>query len=1060
MYRQYLVVIAILILVGIMTFFKKNDNVNENDWENPLVYNINREDPRAHFHYYESEKYAQINDPNKSKYFISLNGKWKFNFSKNPDERPIDFYKDDFNDSDWRLINVPGHWELQGWSKPIYLDEEYPFPADPPSIPRIKNEVGSYRKSFQHPVYWRGRDVFIRFSGIRSAFYLWINGQKVGYSQGSKTPAEFNISTYVKNGQNSISIEVYKFSDGSYLEGQDTWRLSGIERGVYVYSVPKTKVVDFNVHSGLDSSFKNGEFKLGVDLYSSEKNNGKHVISAILSKEGESRNSRTVLDSTIKAKIIDKQTIWFKKNIKNVYKWSAEEPNLYNLQVTLSDPFGKTLQSFTQQVGFRTIQINDGLLKVNGKPITIRGVNRHEWDPNNGRAVTEASMVEDIKIMKRNNINAVRCSHYPNQEVWYELCNEYGLYVINEANIEAHGMRFHHNGYKQLTNDSTWSGQWIDRGQRMFERDKNQPSIIMWSMGNEAGDGKNFENLYKWLKDKDSSRPVVYEPASKKNHSDIAFPMYKDIKYLLKYVQGNKSKPLILCEYAHAMGNSVGNLKDYWDIIDRYESLQGGFIWDFADQTIEKENEDGDKFWAYGGDFDDQVYDNDSNFCANGLVAADRSPNPHIYEVKKVYQPIGFEEIDLANGRVKITNKYDFIDLDHLDFSYKIIGNGKTEMSGVLNSFNLKPYESRSLTFNLFSIIPRPGVEYFLLVEARLKKANRLLPKNHIIAWEQFRLPISRLDLPMETNELLPTSVLYKDQGIEVRGDEFSLSFNLENGFLEKYNYRNNEVIKNSLKPFFWRAPTDNDLGNGMPERCDIWRNAHDELIMQSLDTSVIENIKIVNARYFHEKSGSSIELNYKIYGNGILKIKQTLYPSGAENPELPRFGMKVSINETFDNLEWFGRGPHESYWDRKTSAKIDRYKGKVIDQTYKYVRPQETGNKTDIRWLALYNGSIGLMVKGLPVFDGSVHHYDYALLDYYKRSQRHGKTDITKGDQIDLIVDYKQMGVGGDNSWGAKPHPKYTLPMDTTVYNLEYAIIPFNKKNELDALSRLNMDN
>ena len=1056
MNKQILSIIGILILVGGLIFINNNKKVLIYDWENQSIYKVNRQEPVAHFFPYESERYALIGNPEKSKFFISLNGEWDFYFSKNPNERPKEFYRSDFDISDWKTIDVPGHWELQGWSQPIYLDEEYPFPPDPPNIPILNNEVGSYRRSFQYPAYWRGRDVFIHFSGVRSAFYCWVNGEKVGYSQGSKTPAEFNITPYLKNGTNHISVEVYRYSDGSYLEGQDTWRLSGIERDVYIYSVPKTRVSDFFVQSGLDSLYKNGKFKLGVDLISGESNTGKHVVRVRLSEIG--GEVETVYDSLYKVKIDSSQTVWFEKSIKNVMKWNAEEPNLYQLHINLSDPFGKILQSFTQKVGFRQIEIADGNLKVNGKVITLRGVNRHEWDPLKGRAIDEKSMINDIKIMKQNNINAVRCSHYPNQVRWYELCSEYGLYVIDEANIEAHGMRFHDKSYQKITNDSLWTGQWLDRGKRMVERDKNQSSIIIWSMGNEAGDGENFKKLYKWIKRSDPTRPVVYEPAKSKSHTDITFPMYKNLEFIFKYADTNPTKPLILCEYAHAMGNSVGNLQDYWDVIEKYKSLQGGFIWDFVDQTIYKTTSDSIGYWGYGGDFKGPFLENDSNFCANGLVSPDRKPNPHLNEVKKVYQPIKFEAIDLSNGKIKITNKYDFKNLDNLKFMYNIIGDGKSKFSGELSSLQLEPGESKSLTFNLFSIIPEPGVEYFLLLEVKTETSNNLIPKDHLIAWEQFRLPISRYTIPIDSKEFFPVSIEFIDSSILVKGDDFRLSFNQQSGLLDQYNYRSVSLLQSELHPFFWRAPTDNDLGNGMPERCAIWRSAHEEIVLQSLDTSVIENIANIDAMYVHEETKIQLNINYSVYGNGIIKIKQTLYPSGIVLPELPRFGMKMSVPKTFKNLDWFGRGPHESYWDRKTSAKIGRYSGKVWDQTFAYVRPQETGNKTDVRWMALSNGSVGLMAKGLPTFDGSVHQYSYSVLDYTKNSQRHGKIDIMPGEQIDWIIDYKQMGVGGDNSWGAKPHDKYTLPMDTTVYNLEYAIMPFHKGNILEQLSKINI--
>ena len=1057
MNKQITLIIGLLILAsGIIILNKNSQNIPVYDWENHTVFNINREKPRAHFIPYESEKYALIGEPKRSKFYISLNGKWKFFHSKNPFDRPKDFYKTEFDLSNWKTIDVPGHWELQGWSQPIYLDEEYPFPVDPPKIPIERNEVGSYYKSFDYPAYWRGRDVFIRFSGVRSAFYFWINGAKVGYSQGSKTPAEFDITKYIKNGRNHVHVEVYKYSDGSYLEGQDTWRLSGIERDVSIYSLPKTRVSDYFINSTLDSGYNHGLFNLSVDLLSNEPGSGKYVVKALLSSIG--GKSETVYDTTYKTKIDSAKTIWFKKTIKNIKPWNAEQPNLYQLQITLLDPFGKTLQSFTQSVGFRKVEIINGQLRLNGKSLTIRGVNRHEWDPLKGRFIDEKSMINDIKIMKENNINAVRCSHYPNQERWYELCNEYGLYVVNEANIEAHGMRFHDKGYGVLTDDTTWEKQFLDRGKRMVERDKNQPCVIMWSMGNEAGDGNNFKTLYNWIKNRDKTRPVVYEPAKGKSHTDIHFPMYKNLGYISNYAKQYPNKPLILCEYAHAMGNSVGNLVDYWDIIDKYESLQGGFIWDLIDQTIYK-TKNGTGFWAYGGDFEGPFSDNDSNFCANGLLAADRSKNPHMEEVKKVYQPIKFDEIDLSNGKVKITNNYNFRNLDHLKFSYSIIGNGEVEISGDLRSLDLSPTDEKSLTFNLFSIIPNPGVEYFLLLEVKTKNREKLIPKNHLVAWEQFRLPISRHSIPLEPGELLPVSVDFIDESIIVSGDEFDIQFDQNDGFMDQYRYRNIPLLKNSLHPFFWRAPTDNDLGNGMPERCAVWKNAHENLVLQSLDTSNVDNTVVINAMYLHEETQTELKIVYSILGNGIVKIKQSLFPSGYNHPELPRFGMKMTLPKNFKYLEWFGRGPHETYWDRKTSGKIDRYKGKVWDQTFPYVRPQENGNKTDVRWMALSNGSIGLMAKGLPTFDGSVHQYAYSQLYYKKNSQRHGKIDIIPEDQIDWLIDYRQMGVGGDNSWGARTHDKYTLPMGTTIYNLEYALIPFNKENKLQELSRINLE-
>ena len=623
----------------------------ENEWEDPTVFQINQEKPRAHFFPYESEALAIENNPERSQYYQSLNGEWKFNFSPNPNDREKNFYKANFDDSEWSTIKVPGSWELQGWSVPIYLDEEYPFTPNPPFVPHDYNTVGAYRKSFTIYETWNDRQIIIRFGSVRSAFYVWVNGEKIGYGQGSKTPVEFDITDFVEVGENNVSVEVYRFSDGSYLEGQDTWRVSGLERDVYIYARSTSRINDFFVRANLDSTYSTGLFSVDVDLEQSIIDSGLTLQAKLVEPL---RRNRVVFDSTKSVPSDSMSSIQIASIVKRVKTWTAEEPNLYRLQLSLRNGAGEVIESFTQQVGFRKVEISDGQLKVNGKPIMIRGVNRHEWDPVVGRSITEASMVKDIQIMKQHNINAVRASHYPNQERWYELCNEYGLYVVDEANIEAHGMRFHEQKYGFISNDTSWTAQWIDRGNRMFERDKNHPSIIMWSMGNEAGDGQNFVELYEFLKGKDTSRPVVYEPARNNAHSDVFFPMYDNINEISAFADTVTNRPQILCEFAHAMGNSVGNLVDYWETFEKYPNVQGGFIWDWVDQTILKTDSTGKSFWAYGGDFGTEYAENDSNFCANGLVAADRSLNPHMHEVKKVYQPIRFKADNLKLSLIHI----------------------------------------------------------------------------------------------------------------------------------------------------------------------------------------------------------------------------------------------------------------------------------------------------------------------------------------------------------------------------------------------------------------------
>jgi len=614
-------------------------------------------------------------------------------------------------------------------------------------------------------------------------------------------------------------------------------------------------------------------------------------------------------------------------------------------------------------------------------------------------------------------------------------------------------MQFHENSYGHIANDPTWTAQWIDRGKRMVERDKNQPCIIMWSMGNEAGDGENFVKLYDWIKSRDNTRPVAYQPAWYEDHTDVVFPMYKNIEFISDYASKKTEKPLILCEYAHAMGNSVGNLQDYWDAFEKYDALQGGFIWDWVDQVILKTAENGTDYWAYGGDFGDEFAENDSNFCANGLIAADRTINPHMHEVKKVYQPVQFEADKLSRGRIKVTNRYDFIDLNHLDFEWFIKGNDKIISSGKMGKLDLIAGESQKLTFSLSGIIPEQGVEYFLMIRAKTNQNHPLISKGHIVAWEQFQLPISR-ELTTTPSTDMPVIILDTDAGIEVHGEAFSVIFNSATGQIKQYIYNGIEIFINPIEANFWRAPNDNDLGNGMPKRTGLWKNVSDSLKTEVIRSEVKNGLAHIEVK----SSYLSINLNsvYKVYGNGIINIDNKYSIADTSLPEIPRIGIKMSLLGDFDELAWFGRGPHESYSDRKTSAAVGLYHGSVWEQTFQYVRPQETGNKTDVRWMALSNGKIGLMAKGAPTFDSSVHQYPYEDLDYVPKGQKHGKLDIQQKDQVDWLIDLKQMGVGGDNSWGARPHDKYTLPPGN--YDYSFMLVPFKVGTDLTKLSKLTM--
>ena len=1039
--------LAIVAIFGIMKIEKKYEM--DDYWEDQTIFQINREEARSNFFPFESEELALKNDKSLSNYYHSMNGQWKFHFAKNPLQKAIGFEKIDHDISSWENIQVPGHWEMQGWSVPIYLDEEYPFPPNPPFVPHDYNTVGSYVKTFESKKLWNNKDIFIHFGGVRSAFYLWLNGEFIGYSQGSKTPAEFDITNKIIMGENRIAVQVYRFSDGSYLEGQDTWRVSGLERDVYLYAVSKARITDFFVKAELNDDFKSGYFSLDIDYLKDDQVTEEKTIKVVLTD-----SSKILFDSTVAAK----KSIFFESVIDQVNPWSAEKPYLYNMQISLVNSQKEIIEIFNQKVGFKRVEIQDGNLLVNGMPIRFRGVNRHEWDPVYGRSISEESMVEDIKLMKQHNINAVRTSHYPNQERWYELCNEYGLYVIDEANIEAHGMQFHEKSYGYIANDSTWTAQWIDRGKRMVERDKNQPSIIMWSMGNEAGDGENFVKLYDWMKSRDDSRPVVYQPAWYERHTDVVFPMYKNIEFISEYAEKGLDKPLILCEFAHAMGNSVGNLKDYWDTFEKYDALQGGFIWDWVDQTILKEDRNGIEYWAYGGDFGEEFSENDSNFCANGLVAADRSLNPHIHEVKKVFQPIKFSFVSTrdSQSKIKIINQYDFIGSDHLEFSWSVMGNGKSFKSGMINKIKLAPNESQLVNID-HPFKPRPGTEYFLTVQAHTNRPDSLVPKGHLIAWDQFELPSNDINISVIHSEKNKLSYKEHKDDIEIYGNDFKITFSKQNGQLSKYLYKGNEFLKSGLEPYFWRAPTDNDLGNSMQKRTSIWRNAGRELKIKEVTHSIENNVVTIQVLSGHGSTKTELKTNYSIFGNGSMKVNHDLLSTHPQNPEIPRFGMRMSLTGNFTYLNWYGRGPHESYWDRKSSAAIGYYSGNVWEQTFPYVRPQETGNKTDVRWMAVSNGDIGIMIKGSPVFDGSIHQYPYEDLDHVPHGQKHGKLDLRPKDQIDWLIDYKQMGVGGDNSWGATPHSQYIL--NPSPISFSFTLIPFEDKDDLNELYSTETD-
>lgn len=1047
----------IILLLVVAPFISFSRDVSENpEWNNLSVLSINREPARTFFVPYSNWKSAVSGKIESSNCFLSLNGTWKFNWVHKPSQRPVDFYKKGYDVSNWNDEQVPFNWELKGYGTPFYVSAGYGFKKNPPFIDPENNPVGSCKRSFVIPHNWKGKDIYIHFGGVSSAFYVWVNGKKVGYSQDSKTPAEFNITPYVNTGKNEIAVEVYRWCDGSYLEDQDFWRFSGIQRDVFLFAQTPLHIGNYEILTDLDHEYRDAMLKGHIDLVNTK---GKFSSSQLIEVTLLDDNGSKLFTKQIKAGKAKGKDIRldFEQLVENPRKWSAETPNLYTILFTVKER-GKIQQVISDRIGFREVEIKHAQLLVNGTPVYIKGVNRHEHDPVTGHVVSRESMIRDIKLMKQNNINSVRTSHYPNDPLWYQLCDQYGLYVVDEANIESHGMGYDPD--KALANQPQWEAAFIDRTQRMFERDKNHPCVIVWSLGNETGSGPNFMATYKWIKEHDwAKRPIHSEDAGEEDYTDIYCPMYKPIDVLIKHALSSPKKPLILCEYAHAMGNSVGNLRDYWDVIEKYPSLQGGHIWDWVDQGILQKTAEGNSYWAYGGDFGPKGTPSSANFCMNGLVAADRTPNPHLYEVKKVYQNIDFQLVDYHTGQISINNKYSFINLRNFIFHWSIQDNGREIRKGVIAEVNLPAGKTGVFHASLPKLADAPGHEYFLTISAIQRNTQGVLKKGTVLAQEQIELPFY---VPLAiTPKVAPLSVQEMESELVLSGQRFKVTFSKNNGYMSGYTFKGKEILKGELKPNFWRPSTDNDFGSGcMVADSYVWHDAGANTTLEniSIKEQTPTHCRII-AKHGVPVSSSQFDVIYDIYGSGDVCVHWDFIPGCDTLPLIPRLGMTMPIKAQYDQAHWFGRGPHENYVDRKTSAFVGLYSGSVWDQYYPYNRPQENGNKTDVRWMALTNGNgDGLAVIGHPFVSTSVYHFPNTDLDENapKKNQRHC-SDIRKKPVITWNIDLKQMGVGGDTSWGlrALPHPQYLIPGKH--YSFDFRISPceagqslFEKRGEV----------
>lgn len=1007
---------------------------------NHQIFEENKLPPRASYFAFED---STINDKTSSKRFMSLNGDWKFNWVKNPNDRPNTFHHLSYNDTDWGTIKVPGNWETQGYGKPIYLDERYPFTTKWPNVPQDYNPVGTYRKEIILDSEFLSEDIILHFGAIK-AVYIYINGQYVGYSQGSKTAAEFDITSYVKEGKNLIALQMYRWTDASYLESQDMLRMSGIERDVYIYSRPKVYLSDYHANTNLDNKYVDGIFNGIFSVTNSTKTEVSKEITVQLNDKNGIKFSETK-----KVIVPANKTVDFKidKIITKVKSWSAEIPNLYDLTISLGDN-----QFIKKSIGFKRVEIKNSQVLINGKPIYIRGVDRHETDPYTGHVVSRESMEKDIQLMKLNNINAVRSAHYPNDPYWLDLCDKYGLYVVDEANIESHPLAIDEK--TQIGNEMSWLPAHMMRTKRMYYRDRNHVSIYSWSLGNEAGEGDIFRATYKWLKEQDNNRIVQYEPAGKEDYTDLYCPMYPKPEYLISHGKSNSDKPSIMIEYAHAMGNSVGNLQDYWNIIEKYPNLQGGFIWDWLDQSLEYKDENGNPYLAYGHDYHPDL-PTDGNFLNNGLVDPYRNPHPHLSEVKKVYEPIQFKFTPATGyGLLQIHNKSFFEDHSNKTVIWKLLKDGKQVKTGTIKMYPLKPQLTSNYSLKGLPRTLDTTSEYILQVSLIQNEATKLVPTGHEVAWDEFIIQKSR-----EKNPPSPSKFTITDNNdFTIEDGKTHLKIDKETGEIISWKYLQKEITNQPIRPNFWRPPTDNDLGNGMDEWAKAWQTATYNYSAK-LTKNPVEKDGIVyfTVEYTLPKNEAKISVEYQLSKDSELAVLYQFSPIQKNLPNIPRLGMYLMLDTTFTDVTWYGKGPNESYWDRKTGQKTGIYSGKIEDQFHRYSRPQETGNKTDTRWVSVQSKELSLTASGLGTFlNTSVWPFHMKEIDFNSNdagksasglvpvTKKHG-ADIKTGNTIQWNIDFLQMGVGGDTSWGRLVHPEYTIPVNR-IYQYSFTIKPSKK--------------
>lgn len=1015
------------------------------EWDNPAVIKIGEEQPHSTMMVYPTAALAKAGVPAQSPWYQSLNGTWKFEGVLRPSDRPLDFFRTDFNDSAWHSMPVPANWQMHGFDIPIYSNVPYPFPQDPkkmPTPPKDFNPVGSYRRAFTLAPSWQGRQVYLHFAGVDSCFYVWVNGVMVGYNEDSRTPAEFNITKHVKPGRNVVAVQVYRFGDGAYLEDQDMWRMSGIYRDVWLWSTAASHVRDFEVHAPMD-----GALSVDAQILNPEK----CTLHAELFDAAGVAVGQAQAPCAAEAKVA--------LQVKTPKLWSAESPYLYKMLLTLKSASGAVLEVIPQNVGFRTISIEGGLLKVNGKAILIKGTNRHEHSPETAKVISRELMVKDIELMKQYNINAVRTSHYPNDPLWYELCDKYGLYVMDEANIECH--HYGNNGPGNLLTESPeWSAAYLDRVQRMMERDKNHASVIIWSMGNESGDGLNAKLTYEWAKKRDPSRPWHYEGTTSHggSYADINSFMYPTPERVKREAARRPNMPLILCEYTHAMGNSNGGLKEYWDIFYSGTNAQGAFVWDWVDQGLWvptpqefKQNWPAPRFLAYGGWWEDKtLIRNDNNFNNNGLVSADRKPHPGLSAIKYVYQNLRTSAVDLEDGRIKVKNWYAFTNAaDIAEATWTVTNSGGAVLaSGRIADLNIKPGEEREYALPLPKLQSGAGNEYYLNLSYKLKADESWAKRGLELAYDQFELPGRQQ--PKQADFSKAPALKVDDQGdwVALQGGAFSMMFSKKDGVITSYKYKGVSLLDRGPRVDFWRAATDNDIGARksrphppLDQDITVWRDAGSYWNVQSAEAQSVDErtAKITVKAQPLNGGGAEVTMTYTVYGSGDVIVQTDYQPGREKRAMMERFGTELVVSPGLENLTWYGRGPSATYIDR-AFERVGVYRSTVSKEWVDYSRPQENGNKTGVRWVALTNAQgLGLLAVGAPELSVGAKHFAKEEMEraaYTFMMQPHPQTYLN--------LDLKQMGVGGIDSWSqhALPMTDYRIPSDRS-YSYRYRLTP-----------------